>query len=114
MVVLGVVTLLDGIIFGADVGWRWCCSGGNPGSESPGSDDGDARREHHFWSSHWLVVVLRWSGVSPPALMMVGFGGVVTWKLDGGCMLCCVCREEEPSSTMVASMASLVRGFTSV
>jgi hypothetical protein len=67
-----------------------------------------------FWSSHWLVVVLRWSGVSPPALMAVGLGGMVPRKLDEGCVLCCMRREEETSGAMVASMASLVRGFTSV
>jgi hypothetical protein len=60
------------------------------------------------------VVVLRGSGVSPPASTMVGFGGVVSWKLDGGCVLCCVRREEEPSGAVVLSMASLMRGFTSV
>jgi hypothetical protein len=26
----GVATPLEGIIFGADVGWRWCCSGETP------------------------------------------------------------------------------------
>jgi hypothetical protein len=41
---------------------------------------------------------------------MVGFGDVVSWKLNGGC----VRKEEEPSGAMVASMASLVRGFTSI
>jgi hypothetical protein len=61
-----------------------------------------------------MVVVLRGSGMSPPASTTVGFGGVVSWKLDGGCVLCCVRREEEPSVTVVASMISLVRGFTSV
>jgi hypothetical protein len=50
----------------------------------------------------------------PPASMTMGFGGVVLWKLDGGCMLCCVRREEEPFGDVVASMASLVRDFTSV
>jgi hypothetical protein len=58
-----------------------------------------------------MVVVLRGSGVSPPASTTVGFGSVVPWKLDGGCVLCCVRREEEPSGVMVASMESLVRGF---
>jgi hypothetical protein len=61
-----------------------------------------------------MVVVLRGSGVSPPASTTVGFGGVVPWKLDGGCVLCCMRREEEPSGVMVTSMISLVRGFTSV
>jgi hypothetical protein len=37
------------------------------------------------WSSHWLAVVSRWSGVSSPALMTVGLGGVASWRLDGGC-----------------------------
>jgi hypothetical protein len=60
------------------------------------------------------VVVLRGCDVSPPASTMVDFGGVVPWKLDGGCMLCCVHREEEPFSAVVASMESLVRGFASV
>jgi hypothetical protein len=61
-----------------------------------------------------MVVVLRGSYVSPPASTMVGFGGVVPWKLNGGCVLCCVRRKEKPSGAMVASMISLVRGFTSV
>jgi hypothetical protein len=60
------------------------------------------------------VVVLRESGVFPPASTMVGFGSVVPRKLDGGCVLFCVRREDEPSSIVVASMASLVRGFASV
>jgi hypothetical protein len=45
---------------------------------------------------------------------MVGFGSVVPWKLDGGCMFCCMRREEEPFGAVVASMANLVRGFASV
>jgi hypothetical protein len=90
-----------GLHFGAHVDWRWCYSGGNPRSRSPRSENGDARHRspcwgHHFWSSHWIVVVLRGSSVSPPTSTMVGFGGVVSWKLDRGCVLCCVRREEEP------------------
>jgi hypothetical protein len=46
--------------------------------------------------------------------MMVGIGGVVSWKLDEGCVLCCVRRKEEPSGTVVASVTGLVRGFASV
>jgi hypothetical protein len=46
--------------------------------------------------------------------MMVGFGGVVSWKLDGGCVLFYVRMKEEPAGVMVASMASLVRDFASV
>jgi hypothetical protein len=49
-----------------------------------------------------MVVVLRGSGVSPPTSTMVGFGGVVPWKLERGCMLCCVRMEEEPPGAMVA------------
>jgi hypothetical protein len=83
--------------FGAHVDWRWCYSRGNPIYGSPRSNDGDAQRRspcrgHPFWSSHWMVVVLRGSIVSPPASTTVGFGNVVPWKLDGGCMLCCVRR----------------------
>jgi hypothetical protein len=43
--------------------------------------------------------------------MPVGFGGVVLWKLDGGCVLCCMRKEEEPSGVMVTSMVSLVTFF---
>jgi hypothetical protein len=62
---------------------------------APGSDDGDAWSRsfpvgHRFWSSHWLEVVLRWSGVSLPASTMVGLGGMVPCKLGRGCMLCCM------------------------
>jgi hypothetical protein len=60
------------------------------------------------------VVVLRGCNVSPPTSTMVGFSGVVPWKLDGGCVLCCVRREEEPLGVVVASIESLVRGFASV
>jgi hypothetical protein len=68
MAALDVITPV-GIIFGADVGWRRCCSGVNPRSGSPGSNDGDARHRspcwgHHFWSRPWLEVALRWSGMS--------------------------------------------------
>jgi hypothetical protein len=37
-----------------------------------------------------MVVVLRRSDVSPPASMTVASGGVVSWKPDEGCVLCCV------------------------
>jgi hypothetical protein len=46
--------------------------------------------------------------------MTVGIGGVVSWKLDGGCELCCVRRKEEPSGTVVASVTGLVRVFALV
>jgi hypothetical protein len=34
--------------------------------------------------------------VSPPASMVVGLGSMVPQKFGGGCMLCCM-RREEPS-----------------
>jgi hypothetical protein len=88
---------------------RWCCSKGNPKSRSPESYDGDAHRflpvRHRFWSSHWLEVVLRHRGVSLPTSTMLGLCGVVPRQFGGGCVLCCVCMEEEPSGAVVASMA---------
>jgi hypothetical protein len=107
------------IIIGAVVGWRWCYSRENPRFGSPGSDDADARRRstpvrHCFWRNHWLAVVLRWSGVSPPASTMVGLSSMVLLKLDGGCVLCYVRREVESSDVVVVSMSSLVRGVTLV
>jgi hypothetical protein len=57
-----------------------------------------------FWRSHWLAVVLRWSGVSPPTSSTMGVGGMAPQRLDGGCMLCCVHMEEEPSGAVLASM----------
>jgi hypothetical protein len=46
--------------------------------------------------------------------MAVGLGGIVPRKLNEGCVLCCMRREEETIGATVASMASLVRVFTSV
>jgi hypothetical protein len=37
-----------------------------------------------------------------PASMTVGLGGVVPRKLGGRRVFCCVHREEEPSSVVVA------------
>jgi hypothetical protein len=78
------------------------CSGGNPRSGSPGSNDSDVQRRsprwgHHFWSRRWLEVSLRWSGVPLPASTMVGLGGMVPQCLDGGHGLRCARREEAPS-----------------
>jgi hypothetical protein len=45
---------------------------------------------------------------------MVGLGGMAPQRLNGGCVLCCVHMEEELFVVVVASMASLVKGFDSV
>jgi hypothetical protein len=50
------------IIFGADVGWRWCCSGGNPIFGSPRSDDGDARRRSPLLGASFLEQTLARGG----------------------------------------------------
>jgi hypothetical protein len=109
MAALDVVTPV-GIIFGADVSWRWVCSGGNPRSGSPGSDDGDARRRspcwgHHFWSKPWLEVALRWSGVSLSVSTTLHLGGLVPRSLDGGHGLRCARRVVGLFGAMAASMA---------
>jgi hypothetical protein len=52
--------------------------------------------------------------MSLPASTMQGLGGMAPQRLDGGCVLCCVRREQELSGVVVASMASLVKVFTSV
>jgi hypothetical protein len=57
---------------------------------------------------------MRWSGVSLPASKAVGPGSVVPHELGGGCVLCCVRREEELSDIVVASMASQVTSFALV
>jgi hypothetical protein len=108
MAVPGVVTHV-GIIFGADVGWSWCCSGGNPRSGPLGSDDGDARRRspclgHHFLSRPWLKVALRWSGVSLSVSTM-HLGGLVPQSLGRGHRLRCARRVVGLFGAMAASMA---------
>jgi hypothetical protein len=70
---------------------------GNPRYRSPGSDDGDAQRRSScggivLFSSHWLEVVLKRSGVSLPTSTMLGLCGMVSRKLGGGCVLCCMRR----------------------
>jgi hypothetical protein len=52
--------------------------------------------------------------VSLSAPTTVGLGGVVSWSLDGGCVLRCARREEALSSAVVALMFGSVRSFASV
>jgi hypothetical protein len=111
MAALGVVTHV-GIIFGADVGWSWCSSGGNPRSGSPGSDDGDARRRspcwgHRFWSRPWLEVALKWSGVLL-SVSTLHLGGLVLRSLDGGHGLICAQRVVGLFGAMETSMAGTI------
>jgi hypothetical protein len=106
MVALNVITPLEGIIFGADVGWRWCCSGGNPRSGSPWRCVMLLFLPGHCFSSgRWLEVALRWRGVPLPMSTTVGLGGMVPRSLDGGHGMRCVHRKEAPSGTMVVPSA---------
>jgi hypothetical protein len=51
--------------------------------------------------------------VSLTASTTVGLGAMALQSLDGGCMLYCVHMERELSGAVVASTASLVKGFAS-
>jgi hypothetical protein len=86
------------------------CTGGNPRSGSPGSDNSDAQCPspcwgHLFWSRCWLEVALRWIGVHLFASITVSLGSVASQSLDGGHGLRCARREEASSGAMVASSA---------
>jgi hypothetical protein len=87
---LGVVFLVEGIIFAAPI-FMLRCFGGNPRFGSPGSDVGGTWCCYPCWASyleHYRTrVVWWWSGVAPISSVMTSFGGMAQRGLGGKCMI---------------------------
>jgi hypothetical protein len=118
MVAFGVVTPLEAIIFGADVGWRWCCS-----EETLGLGLLDRTMAMRG------AVLLLWGIVLEQSLASDGskverrapsrIDDAESWwhgtaEARRRVRVVLRAQEEEPSRDVVASMASLVRGFAMV